>query len=527
MRSLLALALVSQTVAAAPARQPVVALLPPRAEPALLPLATLVTDRASELIEAGNDATEVHPKQVLRALQEEDWTAKDFSGDAAAEDARRLLGADRVAFFSLVQEGTSFVVSGGVRDARRTTRFSVKAGPSWAKALDVGAAAVAKALLGGPLPKLKVAPQPASTNDEALAAAGRCAREVEEQPLGVENPVVLDTADLERAVADCQKARALDPSLRYAIAALALGQALLGQNDDAAATLATLGDPDEVLELYTLARFWMLTRFQSNEAGVAFLRDVLKKHPSELIARAYLGETLGSLGEWKEAEGVWRDYLTLAPASPFALARLSKTQARQGRHDEAIATARRAQELVPNSRELRLEVGSRLIDAGQLADAQSVLAPLAADAAARGEDLLRLGWAHWLEGEVDEAAKLFQRALDRATTPRDWRTRGRAQYDLALVLAKRGDKGGALKALRASMQTGYRLKNVDPLLKDVAREVERADVGAGTGADAGVKAAVPSLTPREASLFPVNAFGEPDPKAARPAPPNGLVLYRF
>lgn len=526
MRLFFVLALLSQAAAAAPARQPVVALLPPSAEPALLPLATLITDRASELVEAGNGATEVHPKQVLRALQEEGWTAKDFSGDAAAEEARRLLGADRVAFFALTQEGKALVLSGVVRDARRATRFSTRAGDSWAKALDAGAAAVARALLGVAPPKLKVAPQPASNNDEALAAAGRCAREVEEQPLGVENPVLLDAAELERAVADCQKARALDPSLRYASAALALGQALLGQHDDAAATLASLGDPDEVLELYTLARFWMLTRFQSNEAGVAFLRDVLKKHPGELIARAYLGETLGSLGQWKDAEAVWRDYLTLAPASPFALARLSKAQARQGRHDEAIATAKHAQDLVPASRELRLEVGSRLIDAGKLADAQAVLAPLAADASAQGEDLLRLGWAHWLEGEVDQAAKFFQQALERATAPRDWRTRGRAQYDMALVLAKRGDKSGALKALRASMQTGFRLKNVDPLLKDVAREVERADVGAA-GVDAGGKAMAPSLTPREASLFPVNAFGEPDPKANRPPPPNGLVLYRF
>lgn len=523
MRLALLLVLTAGVASAAPRAQ-VVAMLPPRAEPSLLPLATLIEARASELAEAAGTISEVHPKQVLRALQEEDLAAQDFTADAALDEARRLIGADRAVGFSLKQDGKELLVSGLVRDGKKATPFSAKVGASWAKALDAGATAVAKALLGTAPPKLKTPPQPASGNDEALAAAGRCAAEVQEQPLGVENPVVLETADLEAAVKDCQRALELDPSLRYASAALALGQALLGRNEAASATLATLGEADDVLELYSLARFWMLTRFQSNEAGVAFLRDVLKRHPGELIARAYLGETLGSLAEWKDAEAVWREYLARAPDSPFGLARLSKALARQDRHDDAVAAAKQGLALFPKSRELRLEVGSRLIDAGKPADAELELTPLAARTTPHGEDLLRLGWAHWLRGEVDEAAKFFQQALDRATSPRDWRTRGRAQYDLALVAAKRGDRLGALWALKASMQTGYRLKAVDPSLKEAARELERGDVGAG--ADGGVKVASPSLVP-ESSLFPVDAFGDPNPKAAKPQPPSGLVLYRF
>jgi len=521
---MLSLTLVAHLCLAAPARSPVVAILPPKADAALQPLATLLQARAGELVELGDIVSEVHPRQVVRALAEEEQLARDFTVDAALEDARKLLGADRALAFSLSLEGKELVLKGLVRDAKKATPFSLKAGTSWAKALDSGAAALVKALLGAAPPKPKTPPQPNSTSDDALAAAGRCAQEVQEQPLGVENPVVLDAADLERAVTDCQQALKLDPGLRFASAQLALGQAVLGRHDDATASLATLGEADDVLEPYSLARFWMLTRFQSNEAGVAYLREALKKHPGELILRAHLGETLGALGEWKDAEAVWREYLARSPDSPFALARLSKALARQGRHDDAIASAKRALELTPSSREMRLELGSRLIDAGKLADAEAALTPLAALATAHGEDLLRLGWAHWLEGEIDEAAKYFQQAVDKATSPRDWRTRGRAQYDLALVAAKRGDRPAALKAMRASLQSGYKLKNVDPLLTDVAKELERADVGVAR--DAGV-AAAPSLVPREASLFPVDAFGDPNPKAAKPPPPNGLVLYRF
>lgn len=524
MRLALLAALAAGSALAAPARPPVVALLPPRAEPALQPLALLLEARASELVEAGVAATEVHPKQVLRALQEENLTGGDFTADAALEDARRLLGADRVVGFSLTQTGKDLVITGLARDAKKATPFTLKAGATWAKVLDAGAAAIAKALLGKAPPKSRDVPQPASANDEALAAAGRCAQVVHAQPLGVENPVVIDAGDLEAAVKDCGHALELDPELHYAGAALALAQAVLGRNEDATATLAKLGDGDDELELYSLARFWMLTRFQSNEAGVAWLRGVLKKHPGELIARAYLGETLGSLGEWKDAETVWRDYLARAPASPFALARLSKALARQGRHDEAIAAAKEGLALYPKSRELRLEVGSRLIDAGKPADAEVELTPLATSPAVHGEDLLRLGWAHWLQDKVTEAATYFAKALERSTSPGDWRTRGRAQYDLALVAAKRGDAHGALRALKASMQTGFRLKAVDPLLKDAARELERGD---GSAADAGAKVASTALVPKDSSLFPVDAFGDPNPKAPKPQPPNGLVLYRF
>jgi tetratricopeptide (TPR) repeat protein len=517
----LALLVVSASVAVAAPRRPVVAFLPPHGvSPELLPLALLIDARASELVEESGTVNELHLKQVHRALDEE-----GFSGDLldakVAESARLALGADRVAAFTLVA-GKQLVMRGLVVDGKKPRPFTATLPTAWSGALEQGSAAVAKALLAGaPLPK-KPAAQPGSSNGEALAALGRCYGIVIRQPLGVENPTVLDVTALEGAVAECTRALELDPALRFAQATQALALAILGRDEAAAKALAALGDADDVLEVYTLARFWLLTRYQSNEAGVAFLADVVKRRPGELIARSYLGETQFALGAWADAEKTWRTYVEQAPAAAFGWGRLSKALARQGRHDEAVAAAKKGFAVSPTSAEARLELGSRLLDAGRLQEAQETLEPLAQREPPKGEHLLRLGWAHWLEGELEPARAYFQRAIDVATSPGEWRTRARALYDLALVEAKRGQREAAVQALRGALQGGLKLKDVDPSLASIAREVERAEAPAGKPAPRPA-----ALVPRESSLFPVDAFGEPDVKAKKPPAPEGLILFKF
>lgn len=518
MRSTLLVVLLGTAALAAP-RPPVVALFPPQdTDAALQPLAVLLGARASELVEETGKVSELHAKQLARALPEDGFTS-GLLDPKVADQARLALGADRVLVFSLAG-GKQLVVQGVVVDGKKPKAFSATLPGDWGQALDQGAVALAKALLAGtPLPKKPTA-QPASANAEALGALGRCYATVLKQPLGVENPTVLESAELEAAVASCEQALTLDPGLRFAQATLALGQALLGRDEAAAKALAALGDTDDVLEVATLARFWLLTRYQSNEAGTAFLADVVKRHPGELIARSYLGETQFALGAWADAERTWKAYAELAPGSAWAWGRLSKALARQGRHDDAVAAAKKGFVLSATSPDARLELGSRMLDAGRLQEAQETLEPLAQLNPPKGEHLLRLGWAHWLEGELDAAQAYFQRAADVATAPGEWRTRGRAHYDLALVEAKRGKKDAAVKALRAALQAGLKMRELDPSLTAVAKEVERGDAAA----KAPVK---PVLVPKEANLFPSDAFGEPDVKGKKPPAPAGLVLYRF
>ncbi len=521
MRPALLVALCGFSALAAP-KAPVVAFFPPSSSDVRLQqLALLMEARASELVEQTNKASELHLKQTLRAMGEEGFSA-DLSQAGNADALRLAVGADRAVSFSLEASGEQLVLSGVYVDGKKPRPFTTKLPKTWSKALDEGSVALAKTALAGiALPK-KLNAQPSSTNEEALQQLGACYPVVLRQPLAVDTPALIDGGELERAVAACQKALELDPGLRFAAAVSALGQAIIGGDAAAAKSLASLGDTDDVLEIYTLARFWLLTRYQSNEAGVAFLQDVVKRHPGELIARAYLGDTQFALGTWAEAEKTWQGYLSVAPASSWAHGRLSKALARQGKHTEAIAAAKKGFLLSPSSPEARLELGSRLIDGGNLAEAEETLEPLARLTPPRAEHLLRLGWAHWLEGEVDAAAAYFERALDLATAPGEWRTRGRAAYDLALVEAKRGHQKEAAAQLQAAYATGFKVKELDPSLTAAAKELERADLEKAKGPPPAKNTA-----PREASLFPVNAFGEVDVGHKKPSPPEGLILFRF
>ena len=517
------LAVLCGAAALAAPRSPVVAFLPPSSSDASLQqLALLLEARASEVVESTNKVSQLHLKQTLRAMQEEGFSG-DLKDPKFAEALRQAIGADRAVAFSLEPSPEGMVLSGVMVEGKKPKAFTAKLPRGWSAALEAGAPALAKALLPGiALPK-QLAAQPSSTNDEALQQLGACYPVVMRQPLSVDTPSLVDQTELERAAAACQKAVELDPKLRFAQAAGALAQAIIGSDAAATQSLAALGEGEDALEIYTLARFWMLTRFQSNEAGIAFLADVAKKHPGELIARSYLGETQFAIGTWTDAEKTFNDYVALAPASPWAWGRLSKALARQKRHDEAVLAAKKGFVLSPTSPEARLELGSRLIDAGKPAEAIEILEPLSNATPARGEHLLRLGWAHWLNSAPDAAQAYFQRALDVATTPGEWRTRGRASYDLALVEAKKGRTDAAKAALKASLATGYKLREIDPSLVALVRELERGEVSVK---DAGV-APRPAFLPREASLFPVDKFGDPDPTAKKPPPPQGLVLYRF
>ncbi|MFT3706377.1 MAG: tetratricopeptide repeat protein [Archangium sp.] len=518
-------------VAAPPKPQPVVAFLPPSSTDASLQqLGLLMVARASELTEETKKVNELHIKQVVRAVAEEGF-AEDLRQPANADALRGILGADRAVSFSLEVVGENYELAGVTVDGKKPKTFNAKLPKTWSGALEQGSVALAKAILPGIALPAKSAAQPSSTNEDALKALGQCYPVVLRQPLSPDTPALVETVELTRAAEACAKAVELDPKLRFALASGALAQAILGGDGVAAKALAGLGESDDMLETYTLARFWLLTRYQSNEAGVAFLTDIVKKRPGELIARSYLGDTLFALGNWAEAEKVWRAYSEQVPNSAYAYGRVSKALARQNKHDEALVAARKGFALSATSTEARLELGSRLIDAGKVQEAQDVLSPLAQLNPARGEHLLRLGWAHWLEGELDPAQAYFQRALDVSNAPGEWRTRGRAAYDLALVAAKQNRADAAKAALKISMNSGLKLKDVDASLTAFVRDIERADVGASASSasakDGGTGGARASLVPRESSLFPVDSYGELDPKAKKPAAPDGLVLYRF
>ncbi len=282
--SLLVALLAAPALAAPPARKAVVAVLPPVATPALAPLGLLVELQAAELLEDADAVRELHPLQVRPVVELERLDPASVVDAKSAARPRAALGADRLATVKIEASASGLQLSGLVVEGTRATPWSSPPAATWSEAVARAGRALAIALGLPATPTRPARPvQPWSTHDGALQALGACAQTLLEQPLGVENPTLLDAAQLDGAIAQCRQATELDPTLRFSTALLAYGQALAGEGAAASRTLATLGEGQDALEASTLARFWLLTRYQSTEAGVAFLQDVIAHHPAESL----------------------------------------------------------------------------------------------------------------------------------------------------------------------------------------------------------------------------------------------------
>jgi tetratricopeptide (TPR) repeat protein len=506
-------------IAAPPAHKPVIALMPPNSTaPELIKLGLLMEARASEILEVAGKTHEIHLRQVLAMAKSESIPQETLSLPPMAEPARQALGADKVITTVLKRTKTKVQLNGFIVESGKKTAFSAWLPQDWPSALVAGSEAIAKALLGAKIPTTAIQPQ--STSEAALVALSDCWDVALRQPLGIEEPVVIRTSELNLAIAACQKAFELDGSLHFALSTKALLQAIAGDDKGAVRSLNALDTTDDAFESFTLARFWLITRYQSNEAGVAFLQDAAQKHSGELILLSTLAQDYASLHDQAKAIEVWEKLLEAAPNSPIALGHLSQAEAKSGHLAEALTYAKRALSLAPMSKEAKFQLASRNIDMGKPQEAIGPLSSLVTENTSRAEYVLQLGWAHWLNGDIEKAQSLFTETLKRATSIEEWRTRGRAHYLLALVDAKRGNADGAQKQMVASRETGFRVRNVDAalvaLLKNEKFKAEKEDAG---------NAVV--LVPRESSLFPIDFFGELEPTREKPAPPDGFILFRF
>ena len=348
------------------------------------------------------------------------------------------------------------------------------------------------------------------------------------QPVGIDNPSVISMSDLAAAVDACRKATVADPQFQAAWSGLGLALALQGDDAKAVEALPKVKPESGYQPMYWVARYWLVTRYQSNEAGAALLRAAIEKHPGFLLARGYLGEHLNAVQRHEEALIAFKEYAALVPNSPYALSRVGYTLARLGRHDEALDWARRALELEPTSRDLVLELGSRHVDAGKFDKAIEILKPVASLPDADGEALLRLGYAYLGKKDLDSAEPLFRKAEAAATKPSQWRTRGRAKFDIAKVLVRRGDAKKASQVVLEALKEGfkpYSLAREDEDLVAIAKQVQAdLDRDRFSKVDLETRQAVP---PREASPFPLTSAGEIDLRQKRPTPPSGFDVLKF
>ncbi len=496
-----------------------VAVLPPVADKkAPEGLSRAIAEKASSLLASTGKFSVVSARQLTAMSARHRVKAETLADHNVAREAAQRLGVKIFVYSKLtaVKDGTwSLEVNTATVGEPGNETMSAALPKGEAAAVSMGASGLAAAV--AKMAKVEPPKMPVSdASDAAVKDWVACEALLGKQPIGVENPTVLAEAELTKAVALCGSAVKADPKLAEAWAALALAAAISGSDERAVAALtqaeALRGTPPLHLPNATLARFWLVTRYQSTEAGEAVLKEAIAKEPGFLLARGYLAELYNAEGKHADASKAWQDYAAGTPNNPFIISRLAYTLSRLGKSAEASAYAEKALAYDPDSVDLNLELASRYIDANQLDKAIKVLEPLAKPADARGETVLRLGYAKLLKGELDEAQKLLTRAYGAAKEPGEWRTRARAKLNLAMVALKKDKKPEAKKLLTEAAKEGLAIKPTDDT-KELLALLTPAELAA---LDVKPKAKV-----KEASPFAVTG-GEVDPKAARPAAPKGF-----
>ena len=418
----------------------------------------------------------VHPKIRDSVMRRHTATSEQSATDQRGQAYARYVGAD-------------WTLAGRVDVDKQTAKVALSLAPvgkGEAQSEEVTAPTLIQAIALLPEAVLKLVNSadggqrtygspvtPQTDKPAALARLGTCYRMLNQQSVGIRRPALLNETRVFQAANRCREALRRAPDLVEAEAGLAMIDALQGRGDDAKARLARIKDHSGFLAYYWMAKFWVLAKFFSPEQAVDALQAAVERNPGFMIGRGYLGEALSVLGRHKESLAAFRAYLKRVPAQPFVMARIGHELARLGRHKAAIAVTRKALALDPTNAETRLQLGSRFIDGGKFDAAIDVLAALTKDVDARGEIYLRLGYAQLQTNRLDEAEQAFQRALEKATSPQEWRTRTRAYYDLAKLHSRQKKLDAAFADLTNAVDAGFQSRDV--FQKDADLAPLRAD----------------------------------------------------
>jgi tetratricopeptide (TPR) repeat protein len=496
-------------------------------------LGELIQDRATALLDQSGHYSVNHLKEIVRMAEHEGIDVASLTAAEPVSKAAKHLGAQRFGFGTLAPAANGWTFSLGVAtDAKSAATPQTIALPKgWSAAVEAGAHALANAI--ATLDQVSL-PQgtPATKSDEAMQAYGRCFAVLVKQPIGIENPTVLLEDELNDAIKSCRAATAADPNFVDAAAALSLALAIHGDDAEAVKVLGQLSKQEVYSPLRWVALFWVVTRYQSNQAGASVLREAIRHDPGEQLLRGYLPEHLNAIGEQNAALAAWQEYVELNPYNAFPLARVGYTLERLGRHIEAIAKTRAALKLDPDSLVIKLELASREVDASEFDTALTVLKPLASRPDASSEVFLRLGYAELLSDDYTSAERDLKQSLSKASRPAEWRTRGRADLDLAKLEVRRKRTDAATPYLLEALREGYKplvISHEDPDLAVLAEKAQASAAAKPAATPVGATKPVIDLKPhpREASPFSVDVSGDIEPRKDRPPPPQGFEVLRW
>ena len=434
----------------------------------------------------------LHPKQLNRVLERYEGRLKDLEEDARLRQLGSVLGADFVLYGTIDEKPgqTQIKLSLSPTHSSAPQAMILKA-KDLIRAFDELRGALVSlmantgvfAITGQPqVPEINQV-SPVTSNLKALLEYTGCHRVVIRQPIGILDPVVIDTKSIDQAIQRCLAALKADPNFADAKAALALAYALNGNQQQAERYLAQVKGSAVFLPLYWLGKFWILSRHYDIDLALRALDESIEKNPGFLLARGYLGESQIALGRYQEAIDTFKAYVATAPRQSFAMGRLGYAASKMGKLDESLEWTKKGLAITPSDPELLLELSSRFVDAKRFEDAATVLRRVISEGHARGEVHLRLGFALLKLKDYRAAELESQQAIEIAKAPAEWRTRGRARYNLAKLWVESGNLDNAMRQLRMAVEEGFKDRKAfetDPDMKPLVDHPDYAKLMKGT-----------------------------------------------
>jgi tetratricopeptide (TPR) repeat protein len=457
----------AQEAASPPKAMPTVLVLPAEGKGrALGDVGDAVQLRLVGTLRAAGGTNLVHPKMYLRVMERYDQRLANVEDDKRIQALGEIVGADVVVSSVVESEGDETVVElmavpiryeglgGDVTKGRAS-------GKTLIDALNAMPGPLLTLLKGtGRVPELKTpsagAIGPDTASQEALLEYAACSVSLMAQPLGLRNPIVVDQAVLKQSEELCLGALRHGDNFADPHAELALIAALRGDREKAEAELKKARQSETFNSSYHLAKFWVLSRYYDVELALQTLREAIRVHPGFMLGRGYLGEALLALGRAEDSEKAFRDYLAAAPRQSWVMGQIGYALAKQRKYDEAVEWTEKGLRTRPGDAELLLQLASRFIDTGRHAEAVTLLKRVVSEGGARGEIHLRLGYAYLKLGKYNEAERQIRTAILKAEGSAEWRTRGRARYNLAQLWLASGSPDNAMRQLRMAVREGFR-----------------------------------------------------------------------
>lgn len=403
----------------------------------------------------------VHPKQLNAVM-------KNYASTEEAETQRkklqahaRSLGANWIVQTSMTMKEGKFKTTINIYDSvgKRFGNTDIEPKPAL-EVLNTVSESVFGLLkeigainLSQPSPE-KISPSTQSL--DALLTYAHCYQVLVQQSIGIRQPVMLNSRLVDEAIELCEESKKLDRSFEATRAALGLAYALKGNRKQAELHLGSVKNSKKMLPLYWIGKFWVLSRYYNTEQALEVLEDAIDIYPGFLLARGYLGESLNTMRRSSEALKIFETYLQQVPNQPWVMGQIGYSYAKLRNSDAAIEWTKKGLRTNPQDGVLMLMLASRMVDTNRLEDSVSILRRIINEGNKRGEVYLRLGYSLLLLERYSEAERHFQTALMKSSNANEWRTRGRARYDLAKLWMRMDNPDNAIRQLRMAVREGFR-----------------------------------------------------------------------